>query len=225
MSPKKVLMLVLLLLVPIFLFLFLKGFGTNHYSLPTYYPVIDEATELPVVKNGDTVFQKIPDFRLISQEGKVITQAKLDGKVYVANFFFASCQDVCKKMSAQMVRVNDAFRNEPSVKLVSYTVDPVRDSVATLKKYAEMYQADSNKWLFLTGTKNDLYSLAQNGYKVSAMQAPGTVPDFIHSEKLILVDKEKHVRGIYDGTNPQDVDRLITEITVLLHGYKQDEKK
>lgn len=224
MAPKKVLILGLLLLVPIFLFLFLKGFGTNHYSLPTYYPAIDAATELPVVRNGDTVFQKIPDFRLISQEGKVVSQADLHGKIYVANFFFASCQDVCKKMSAQMGRVNEAFRHEPSVKLVSYTVDPERDSVAMLKHYADMYQARPEKWLFLTGAKNEIYDLAQNGYKVAAMQAPGTVPDFIHSEKLLLVDKEKHVRGIYDGTDPKDVDRLITEITVLLHSYQQNEK-
>ena len=224
MSPKKVLILGLLLLVPIFLFLFLKGFGTNHYSLPTYYPAIDSATEMPVVKNGDTVFQKIPDFRFVSQEGKTVTQADLNNNVYVANFFFASCQDICKKMSAQMVRVNEAFRSNPQVKLVSYTVDPERDSVAVLKRYAEMYQADPAKWLFLTGTKKELYTLAQNGFKVSAMQAPGTVPDFIHSEKLILVDKEKHVRGIYDGTSSQDVDRLITELTVLLHSYQQNEK-
>ncbi|RDC61566.1 hypothetical protein AHMF7616_00145 [Adhaeribacter pallidiroseus] len=224
MSPKKVLILGLLLLVPIFLFLFLKGFGTNHYSLQTYYPEIDSTTELPVVKSGDTVFQKIPDFRFVSQEGKTVTQATLNNNVYVANFFFASCQDVCKKMSAQMVRVNEAFRNNPQVKLVSYTVDPERDSVAVLKRYAEMYQADAAKWLFLTGSKKELYTLAQNGYKVAAMQAPGSVPDFIHSEKLILVDKGKHVRGIYDGTNSQDVDRLITEITVLLHSYQQNEK-
>ncbi|QMU27210.1 SCO family protein [Adhaeribacter radiodurans] len=224
MSPKKVLMLGILLLVPIFLFLFLKGFGTNHYSLPTYYPTINEDTELPVVKDGDTVFQKVPDFRFVSQEGKSVSQADLNNTVYVANFFFASCQDVCKKMSAQMVRVNEAFKNNPQVKLISYTVDPERDSVAVLKRYAEMYQANPAKWLFVTGPKTELYALAHNGYKVSAMQAPGTIPDFIHSEKLILVDKEKHVRGIYDGTNPQDVDRLITEITVLLHSYQQDEK-
>lgn len=223
MSPKKVLILGLLLLVPIFLFLFLKGFGTNHYSLPTYYPAIDQSTELPIIKNGDTVFQKIPDFKFVSQEGKTVTQEDLNN-IYVANFFFASCQDVCKKMSAQMVRVNEAFRNNPQVKLVSYTVDPERDSVAVLKQYAEMYQADPAKWLFLTGSKKELYTLAQTGYKVSAMQAPGSVPDFIHSEKLILVDKEKHVRGIYDGTNSQDVDRLITELTVLLHSYQQNEK-
>jgi len=224
MSPKKVLILGILLLVPIFLFLFLKEFGTNHYTLPTYYPQVDTVTEMPVVKNGDTVFQKIPDFRFVSQEGRTVTQADFENDVYVANFFFASCQDVCKKMSAQMVRVNEAFRDNPQVKLVSYTVDPERDSVAVLKQYAEMYQADPAKWLFLTGPKKELYTLAQNGYKVSAMQAPGKVPDFIHSEKLILVDKEKYVRGIYDGTNSQDVDRLITEITVLLHSYQQNEK-
>lgn len=216
MSPKAVLVLGTLLLVPIFAFLFLKVFGTNQYALKTYFPVVDENTELPVVQNGDTVFQRIPDFRLTSQEGKEVTSADLKDQVYVADFIFSSCKDICKKMTHQMTRVQEAFRKEPRVQLVSFSVDPERDSVATLNKYAQKYGADANKWYFLTGPKAQIYNLAREGYKLAAMQAPTAIPDFIHSEKFVLVDDQQHVRGIYDGTSEEDVDRLITEIKILL---------
>jgi len=216
MSSKSVLILGILLLVPIFAFLFLEVFGTNQYALKTYFPVLDENTELPVVRNGDTVFQRIPDFRLTSQAGKEVTSQDLKNQVYVANFIFTSCKDVCKKMTHQMTRVQEAFQKESRVKLVSFSVDPERDSVASLNKYARQYGADANKWYFLTGPKVQIYSLAREGYKLAAMQAPTVNPDFIHSEKFVLVDDQQHVRGIYDGTSEEDVDRLITEIKILL---------
>jgi len=216
MSSKSVLILGILLLVPIFAFLFLEVFGTNQYALKTYFPVLDENTYLPVVRNGDTVFQRIPDFRLISQAGKEVTSQDLKNQVYVANFIFTSCKDVCKKMTHQMTRVQEAFQKEPRVQLVSFSVDPERDSVATLNKYARQYGADANKWYFLTGPKVQIYNLAREGYKLAAMQAPTLNPDFIHSEKFVLVDDQQHVRGIYDGTSEEDVDRLMTEINILL---------
>ncbi|GEO05252.1 hypothetical protein AAE02nite_29160 [Adhaeribacter aerolatus] len=220
MSPKKVLLLGVLLIVPILVYLFLKVFGTNHYSLRTYMPVIEDTGE-PLVRNGDTVFHRVPDFSLTSQTGKTVSQQDLQGKIYVANFFFASCKDVCKKMSNNLGQVQEAFAKEPKVKIVSYTVDPERDSVAVLSKYAETYGAKPDKWYLLTGPKRQIYQLAQEGYRLPAMQAPSLIPDFIHSEKLLLIDEEKHVRGIYDGTNEEDVDRLITEIHVLLQEEKQ----
>jgi len=223
MSFKKVLVLSVLILVPVLAYLFLKVFGTNHYALHTYMPAMEDTGE-PVVRNGDTVFHQIPDFRLTSQLGKTVSQQDLNNKVYVANFFFASCKDVCKKMTANLLQVQEAFKNEPAVKLVSYTVDPERDSVAVINKYAETYGADPAKWYFLTGPKAQIYHLAQEGYKLPAMQAPSIIPDFIHSEKLLLIDKEKHVRGIYNGTNAEDIDRLITEIKVLLQEKHRNEK-
>jgi len=216
MSPRKVLVLGLLLLVPVLAFLFLEIFGENQYALRTYYPVLDENTDAPLVQNGDTVFQKIPDFRLTSQAGKEITQQDLNDKVYVANFIFSSCKDICKKMTHQMTRVQEAFSQEPRVKLVSFTVDPERDSVATLNNYARQYGADVSKWYFLTGPKAQIYHLAREGYKLAAMPAPTVTPDFIHSEKFVLVDDQRHVRGFYNGTSEEDVDRLITEIKILL---------
>lgn len=220
MSPKKVLLLGVLLIVPVLVYLFLKVFGTNHYTLRTYMPAIEDTGE-PVIQNGDTIFHRVPDFSLTSQTGQIISQQNLQGKIYVANFFFASCKDVCKKMSSNLQQVQEAFMKEPAVKLVSYTVDPERDSVAVLSKYAETYGANPDKWYLLTGPKSQIYQLAQEGYKLPAMQAPSLIPDFIHSEKLLLIDEEKHVRGIYDGTNEEEIERLITEIKVLLQERKQ----
>lgn len=216
MSPKKVLILGLLILVPVFAFIFLEIFGSNYYELKTYYPVLDPDTEAPLVQHGDTVFQQVPDFRLTSQTGQTITLQQLQNKVFVANFIFTSCQGVCKKMSSQMTRVQQAFQQEPKVKLVSFSVDPERDSVAALQQYAARYGANNSQWLFLTGPKKEIYKLAIEGFKLPVMEAPSVIPDFIHSEKFVLVDAKRHVRGIYDGTSEDDVDRLITEIKILL---------
>jgi protein SCO1 len=223
MNPKKVLLLGILLIVPALVFLFLKGFGTNHYNLRYYYPELDDTYEV-VMQDGDTLFRKVPDFSLVSQEGKTITQRDLDNSVYVANFIFTSCQGICKQMTSQMTRVQEKFRTDPSVKIVSYSVDPTRDSVQVLQQYADRYNADPKQWIFLTGAKKDIYELAQHGYLLPVQESADGTVDFVHSEKFILVDRDKHVRGIYDGTSQKDVDRLLTEIEILQHGYKQNEK-
>lgn len=223
MQPKKVLLLGLLLIVPVLAFLFLKGFGNNHYDLPYYYPETNDEGNA-VIQHGDTVFRKIPDFQFTAETGKTISQHDLDNSIYVANFFFASCKGICKKMSNEMVRVQEKFRNNPEVKIVSYTVDPERDSVAALQQYAKTYHAEPNQWYFLTGDKQKIYNLAKTGYLLPVQESEDGTIDFVHSEKFILVDKNKQVRGIYDGTDPKEVDRLITEMVVLLHANKQNEK-
>jgi protein SCO1/2 len=223
MKPKQVLILGLLLVVPVLVFLMLKGFGKNHYTLRYYFPQVTDEGEA-LIQKGDTVFQKVPDFRLISQEGKTVSQRDFNNSVYVANFFFTSCQGICKKMSSQMTRVQDKFRKDPSVKIISYTVDPDRDSVDALQQYAAMFNADPKKWYFLTGPKQEIYQLAKNGYLLPVQESNNGTIDFVHSEKFILVDRDKYVRGIYDGTSQKDVDRLLTEIEVLQHSYKENEK-
>ena len=140
-------MLGVLLVVPVLAFLFLEIFGSNYYELKRYYPAINPDTEEPLVRNGDTVFQRIPDFRLTSQQGETITLEHLQGKAFVANFIFTSCQGVCKKMSSQMSRVQQAFEKEPKVKILSFTVDPARDSVAALQAYAARYLPASHRGL------------------------------------------------------------------------------
>jgi protein SCO1 len=223
MSTQKTALLLALLFVPVAVFLLLKTFGTNHYILPTYYAVRVDSTQVKGRWQLDTVYHQIPDFQLTSQLGETITQRNLDHKVYVASFFFTSCQGPCKEMNTELVRVQEAFRNYPQVKIVSHTVHPEHDSVEVLQQYALRFNADPAKWYFLTGKRAEIYALAQNGYGLEAQQAPGVLTDFIHAETFLLIDWKKNVRGIYHGANSSDVDRLVTEIGVLLDEMKKNE--
>ncbi|MBD1397816.1 SCO family protein [Pontibacter sp. JH31] len=220
MSNAKALILGILLLVPILIFIFIGSFGEHHFTLRTYFPQVDNVGEVVTDAQGDTVFNRIPEFSFTSQTGQTISQKQLDGHIYVADFFFATCPDICKDMSSQLVRVQEAFQDELQVKLVSFTVNPEYDTQAVLKEYGERYGADPAKWHFLTGDREQIYSLAQKGFYLPVMQVEGQ-QDFIHSEKFMLVDKNRYVRGIYDGTDVADVDRLILEIRVLLDEYSK----
>ncbi|WP_240773335.1 SCO family protein [Pontibacter sp. SGAir0037] len=184
------------------------------------FPKTDEEGEVLFDEKGDTLFHQVPGFAFTSQQGERVTQQDLENKIYVTNFFFASCPDVCKKMSSQLSRVQEAFADNPSVNIVSLTVNPENDSPEVLAEYASMYGADPKKWIFLTGNREEIYTLAQQGFYLPVQQVEGQ-QDFIHSEKFMLVDKNQHIRGQYDGTDPVEVDRLITEINVLLDEYSK----
>jgi protein SCO1/2 len=226
--------LIAMLVVPALVFLFLKGFGQNHYSLPRYIPRIDSASgQIMTVQrevNGreitDTLFRTLPDFRMTNQQGQVVTQEAVKGKIHVADFFFARCLGICPKMSSQMQRVQEAFLNEPNVVILSYTVDPKNDSVAALQHYADQYEARAGKWYLLTGEKRDIYHLAKYGYYVTAKEDDTTSTNledqFVHTDKFVLVDRDGVIRGFYNGTSREDVDKLILEIKVLLHEYDND---
>ena len=221
MSNIKALVLGLLLLVPIFVFIFITTFGEHHFSLRTYFPVVDDAGEVVYDAKGDTIFRRIPDFTLTTQEGETFKKSEeLKDDIYVVDFFFATCPGICKKMSSQLTRVQEAYRDNPNIKLVSITVNPEHDSAAVLKNYAEQYSANPEKWYFLTGPREKIYSLASEAFFLPVQQVPGQ-QEFIHSEKFMLVDKEQRVRGIYDGTDYEDVDRLVIEINVLLDEYSK----
>jgi len=217
MHKLKALILGLLLLVPLFVFIFISTFGEHHFALRTYFPLKDAAGELVFDGAGDTVFARVPDFRLLSQQGDTISQsATLQDALYVAGFFSTRCPDECRKMSAQLVRVQEAFENDPSVKLLSFSLAPAQDSVAALYDFAARYNADPQKWFFLTGDSSRIYKLAAEGFHL-----PPQPKELLYGGKLLLVDKERQVRGIYEGTEPVEVDRLITEINVLLDEYNK----
>ncbi len=233
---RKAGILLATLLVPALLYLFLR-FGTkNHYVLPRYLPKIDSARSEPLMGNVtqpdgrvivDTIFNRIPPFRLIDQDNKVVTESVVKGKIYVADFFFTRCGTICPKIASQLTRVQDIFRNNPAIVFLSHTVDPEHDRPEQLKAYARKYEAIPGKWYFLTGSKADIYELALRGYYLPIMDAgvKDGKPDetFIHSEKLVLVDKDGIVRGFYDGTDKEDVDRLVLELRVLLDIYSKQQ--
>lgn len=159
-------------------------------------------------------------FDLINQKGKQFTGHELDGKIYVADFFFTSCGTICPEMTRQMKRIQDAFSDNESVMLVSHTVTPDEDSAEVLDRYAKKYGADPKKWIFLTGNKEDIYSLARKSYFIVKEAAEGeddgSGSDFIHTENFALIDSKKRIRGYYSGIRPGSVDSLINDIKILL---------
>ncbi|MCC2547060.1 SCO family protein [Hymenobacter sp. BT175] len=223
MRPKQTLLLGLVLLVPVLAFLFLKTFGTNHYALPTYLPDRVDSTQVGGGWQRDTVFHQLADFRLPSQSGRIVTEQDLKQGLYVASFFFATCPGACPRVNSQLMRVQEKFRHEPRVKLVSFTVDPEHDSVAVLSRYAEQYGAIAGKWFFLTGNKADLFRIATEEFRLPAPTGAG--PGLVHSQNLYLVDKDQRVRGIYDGMKPKEIQRLITEMSILLYTYDHDKPR
>jgi protein SCO1 len=212
-------LLFIVLLLPILFILFFNVFGENHHSLFIFQPIDSVQTD-----RGYKVTKAftVPEFTLTSQEGKSFSSTELKGKIYVANFIFTRCEAQCKQMTNQMVRVQEAFRENKNVSIVSFTVDPQFDSVEVLKQYAASYGALSDKWKFLTGDKEYIYNLGQTGFFVSTMEEQGLPISFLHSEKFILVDQHGWIRGFYDGTDQKEVDRLIMEVQVLEDIAKKD---
>lgn len=168
----------------------------------------------------DTVFHQIPDFAFINQDSQVVTSLTVQDKVYVTDFFFTTCPTICPKMKSQMLRVYEAFKDEPQLVFLSHTIDPKHDTVAVLRDYADRLQVSSNKWHFLTGEKDSIYSMAMQ-YMVTALEDEQEAGGFVHSGAFVLVDQNRHVRGIYDGTDPAQVDRLISDIPALLTKKKK----
>lgn len=172
-----------------------------------------------VTENGQSVIKKhfeVPEFKFVNQDKATVTNKTFQGKIYIADFIFLRCPTICPVMNLQMKRVYDAFKEDEQVLFVSHTIDPENDSVEVLKAYADKLGVDSKKWHFLHGDKKEIYDLAEKGYFAQAyedMDAPG---GFAHSGGFVLVDEKGHLRGVYDGTNAEDVDRLMKEVVILL---------
>jgi protein SCO1 len=175
----------------------------------------------PVTKtvNGqtvtDTVYQTIPAFKFINQYGDSTGDKNLDGKIYVADFFFTSCPSICPVMQRNMLNVYNAFKTTPDVKILSFTIDPKYDSVKVLKKYADKLGVTGDSWLFLQGKKDNTYQLADKNFLVAVKQDSTVKGGYTHQGYFVLVDKQKRVRGAYDGTNPEQVSQLISDIKTL----------
>lgn len=169
----------------------------------------------------DTVFHTIPDFELVNTDSATVTQKDFEGKIIIADFFFTSCQTICPKMTSQLKRVAKLIEEMDEVIIVSHTVDPSIDSVATLKQYAESNGINTKKWWFLTGEEEFIHEHGGQGYLLVAGKDATAQGGFLHSEKFVLVDKSKRIRGCYDGTSTTEVDRLIEELKTLRNEYKK----
>lgn len=158
----------------------------------------------------------IADFSFTNQNGKTITQKDYEGKIYVADFFFTTCKSICPKMTTNLVDVQKAFLNNPKVKLLSFSVMPDVDSVSVLKDYAELNGVVDSKWNLVTGDKKAIYTMARKSYLAVKQGKPEEQYDMVHTENFVLVDSKKRVRGFYDGTKKEEIQRLIEDINWLL---------
>ncbi len=171
---------------------------------------------------ADTSFHTIANFEFINQDSSIVTHETFTGKIYVADFFFTSCRTICPVMKTQMVRINNAIQDMPDVMILSHSIDPEYDTVGLLHDYAERLGATSDKWHFVTGKPMDyVFNLAQTHYFATAMEDKTEPDGFIHSGAFLLIDKERRIRGKYDGTKEEDVNRLITDIGRLRKEYEQ----
>ncbi len=224
-SLLKYSVLVALLVAPATFYFMYVTTGMNYTSLNYYGPKDIEKSMVDGEEVVDTIYHSIPDFSFTDQNGKTVTQASFDSKVYVADFFFTTCQSICPIMTNQMLRVQQEFEDVSELAFLSHTVDPETDSMEVLKEYQINKQADKENWSFVTGNKTELYEIARKGYFVPVADGDGGPDDFIHSPMFILIDKEKHIRGFYDGTNSEEVDKLIDDIKKLLTDYVMAKKQ
>ncbi|MCB0464961.1 MAG: SCO family protein [Aequorivita sp.] len=159
-------------------------------------------------------YHTIADFSLANQNGKTITQEDYKDKIYVADFFFTTCQSICPIMTDNMVKIQEKLKNDDEVMLLSHTVTPEIDTVAQLKKYALEKGVNDTKWNLVTGDKKEIYNLARKSYLV-AKDIPYSDNDLVHTENFVLVDKKKRIRGFYDGTDSESIEKLLTDIKIL----------
>lgn len=170
---------------------------------------------------ADTIYHTIGDFKFVDQDSAFITPKTFEGKIYIADFFFTSCPTICPIMKTQMLRVYEAFKDNDQVLLLSHSIDPEHDTVAVLRDFAEKLGVESSKWHFVTGIKEEIYEVGQKNYMVTARDDPNEPGGYLHSGAFLLIDKERRIRGIYDGTVEEDVNELMRDIPILIAEYNK----
>ena len=182
-----------------------------YYTTPDFTPRWQADLDKPVKK-----LHRIAPFKFTNQLGQKVANQDLAGKIYVANFFFTTCPSICPKMTTNLFAVQEAFAKDQAIKLVSYSVMPWFDSVSMLKKYAAKNHVDSEKWHLLTGEKEKIYEIARQSYFAEkGIGLTKSSNEFLHTENVFLIDGEGHIRGVYNGTLPLEMKRLIEDIKIL----------
>jgi protein SCO1/2 len=207
----------LLLVVPVLFIIFLNT-GKNTYQLERFRDVEGNPTKYLLNEDGQP--HKLPPFSFTDQDGKTITEKDIEGKVVIADYIFTRCQTICPKMSSNLESVQRAFADNPNVVLLSHTVDPEYDTVQVLNSYAKVHGAISGKWHFLTGEKEKLYKQASEGYKIVASEEANGPDAFVHSDRIVLLDRNGYIRGYYNGTDSMQIDTLILETKIVLSELK-----
>jgi cytochrome oxidase Cu insertion factor (SCO1/SenC/PrrC family) len=166
-------------------------------------------------------YGSVPEFSLVERSGKGTTLADLRGSIWIADFIYTTCQDTCPMQTAEMAQLQEQWKDKAGLKLVSFSVDPEKDTTEVLSRYADHYKADAQRWLFLTGAKDEMSRLVQEGFRLSAvaLAADGNVSSVImHSPRFVLIDKQAEIRGYYDSRDPQAMQRLKDDVATLTNG-------
>lgn len=175
-------------------------------------PILGERDVSPA---GDTIYRQVPDFQFVDQDSQLVTNATFANKIYVVDFFFIHCPTICPKVKANGLRIFQRFKDDDRIGMLSHSIDVKNDTVAALKRHAEKLGIDSKKWHLVTGDHDAIYGIADDYFSV-AKEDPNTPGGFDHSGRIILVDKNRHVRSFCDGTDADDVDRFMKDISKLL---------
>lgn len=223
------------------MFVFIKKFriliGTflifSIITITLFYNVLKPNKTLPIYNPADVNPElvdstvqyiarehKIANFSFINQNGKIITQKDYGGKIYVADFFFTTCESICPIMTTNMIEIQKAFLDNSKVMLLSHSVTPDDDSVSVLKKYALEKGVNDSKWNLVTGDKKEIYSMARKSYLAVKLGKPSELYDMVHTENFVLIDSQKHIRGFYDGTKKEEIKKLIEDINWLCENDK-----
>ena len=229
----KILALAIVLIMPVFFLLVFQPLGKipRPKSPPKMFATgTKEGTNNKGEKVQDSVYHTIPNFKFETQNGDSLELDSLHGNIYVADFFFATCPGICPKLSNSLERVQQAFVKDNNFKIVSISVDPAKDTLQALRKYAALHNAIPGKWYFLRTDKEDVFKLAREGFYVTAKNDEDGGPEaFMHSEKLVLIDQDGNIRGYYSGVDTNRVLKMMGDIVLLLRqtedGFSFDGKK
>ena len=186
-----------------------------YQPLPIYQPTMVSTELVDSTIQHKKKYHKIADFSLINQNGKIVTQNNYKNKIYIADFFFTTCQTICPIMTNHMVEIQNKILNDDDIMLLSHSVTPEIDTVAQLKQYAIKKGVNDKKWNLVTGNKKEIYQLARKSYLAVKDNGDGGPFDMVHTENFMLIDKKRQIRGFYDGTDPKDIDRLLDDIKIL----------
>lgn len=184
-------------------------------SLPIYQPSMVDTQLVDSTVQYVKKYHRIADFELINQNGKTVSQEDYKDKIYIADFFFTTCPSICPIMTEHMVEIQKEILDDPEVMLLSHSVTPEIDSVSVLKEYALKKGVIDSKWNLVTGDKKQIYELARKSYLVAKDDGDGGPFDMIHTENFVLIDTKKRIRGFYDGTDPQEIQKLLEDLKIL----------
>ncbi|MFM7222935.1 MAG: SCO family protein [Bacteroidota bacterium] len=225
MNKRTLIALMVVVVLPVISYLLVESLSKEAVQMPRryFYDTVVVKTEKGKQVN-DTVWHKIRPFKLSNQFGKQVGLEDFGSKIIVADFFFTSCPTICPKLTRNMKRLQDAFKKTDTiVRFVSFTVDPERDTVAKVKAYGDRFSIDHDTWWMMTGPKQEIYDIALNEFNANVASEGNIDTGFIHTEKFFLIDRDRVVRGWYNGLDSVNLDRLIKDIVLL--SMERDKKK